>query len=221
MRSVRKFFCPCKRTSVLLEQGYYFAAKAIFLSILKGILNFFASVLYGSARNVRFIGTVPQMRKTEGGKHLPPCLGSTLRFFFFPPPPGSRRTSAHTSEVSIRSFRHRKEPKAAASRKSGARLLLGLKRMPRGKPLPAALGRVECSPAVEVRAKFIIRLLAVPSKASILCRLGERSPFFFSLYARPQSLSVLCNVFQPQFPRGERFASYPFLHARFHNLAFP
>ena len=67
----------------------------------------------------------------------------------------------------------------------------------------------------------VIRLLAVPSKASILCRSWTEPPFFFCLYARPQSLSILCNALQPQFPRGERFASYPFLHARFRTLAFP
>ena len=65
----------------------------------------------------------------------------------------------------------------------------------------------------------VIRLLAVLGKVIYSSSVGGRSPFFFSLYARPQSLSVLCNVFQPQFPRGERSASYPFLHARFHNLA--
>ena len=65
----------------------------------------------------------------------------------------------------------------------------------------------------------VIRLLSVPGKAFILWRSWSGPPFFFRLYARPQSLSVLYKVFQPQFPRGERFASYPFLHTRFHILA--
>ena len=67
----------------------------------------------------------------------------------------------------------------------------------------------------------VIRLLSIPGKAFILCLFQVGSPFFFCLYTRPPSLSVLCKVLPPQFPRGERSASYPFLYARFRTLAFP
>ncbi|MBP3356956.1 MAG: hypothetical protein J6K95_07350, partial [Rikenellaceae bacterium] len=47
----------------------------------------------------------------------------------------------------------------------------------------------------------------------------DRASILSLSYIRPQSLSVLCNALQPQFPQGEHFASYPFLHARFRTLA--